>query len=338
MSLAQLQKSILASLKSQSGDFGLYFREITAESNLPKAVSIGTVLGSQELAGFGVADTKDKAAFCASMELIERLIFHRSNFTESFQQLGVLFSRSVSFDQIVTKFKLDKNVFLSNKTTSGLAVHTNKNEAIESAIDELIERHVILKSMATRVSPMREPLLESRFLDYLLPKEVSSDFFICKGPVKRFVVIFRIQRQGKTCYGFGSNKNLLSAKKKAFFEATPRLRVLLEENSESVQGLSLGDNFKEHFSKDCHWTRSWLECSSALDIPSVDCHLNRSSIFIQNIELPTELKEFKNQIFVVKAMSPFMQPLFAGDWSQSKINKLAIGEDLALPPEMHLVC
>lgn len=337
MSLVSLQKSILDSLSSLSGDNKLYFRDITANAQLPKSVSIAAIIGGHELAGFGVAESKDKAAFCASMEVIERFIFHKSDFNEPFRQLGKYFSRNISFDQIADKFELDKNVFLTTKTTNGLAIHTNRKEATESAIDELIERHVILKAMASRTSPHRESLEGGKCFEFALPDGIEADFFIWQGPIDRFVVILRLESNGRTCYGFGASRSLIAAKRKAFFEASPRIGILLTENESSIQKLLLGENFKEHFSKLCPWTKSWLENSSETEIPGIDTHLNIDSVFVQKINLPTELQELKSKIFAVRAVSPYMQPLFAGNWDHGKINKLAVSNCFVLPPEMHLV-
>lgn len=321
MSLSQLQNSILETLKKASLNNALFFKSSFDTEFGYHKVSLATRINGYDYVGFGAAKTKDQAALCATMELCERLVFNLADFeTGSLKQQKLFLKKSLSrtdFENLNSCFNL------YYKTTSGLAIHTDRTAAIENAADELIERHVILKSMALQIPPLKDQSSE------------YCELYFWQGPIDRYIYLARKKVESKVIFGFGSSTDQNLAKEKSIREISQKLDVLNSHTLDSVKELSLPENAIFHFTKKS-WTESWLNRESSVAAACVDTHLKKECLWVQAVGLPSILSQFSSDLFAVKVISQEMQPFFVGEWDLAKINSVAI-KSKNFPPEMHMV-
>lgn len=274
----------------------------------------------QMFVAHGQGKSKDEAAFKCLMEAIERFVVNESR-VDSYSQYGSLIKWSLDSKELEVRFSNAKNWI--GTSTNGVAVHTSKSKAKESAINELIERHTVLKALSQKISP-----LELGAGDELLK------FYAWGGLLDRFIVMAKGSLNGHKVYGFGCNTSLGTAKEKAHSEISPRLSILQRSSSADLKVMSTNRNFLFHWYENSSEADSLIE-NAQQNMPEIDIEIRKNDIWIGSYTLSQELSELG--IHVIKAVSPKMQNLFAGEWSVDKLNPMAISLDTELPDELHMI-
>ena len=315
-----MQKSLL--IKEIAAFFRDHGRVSFKESQGCDFVMCSLAFKSEEqiFTAHGQEKNRDEAAFKCVMEAVERFVVN-AGLINKYSKYGALLGNSVSLQELESLFPYSKNWIGSS--TNGVAAHTSHSQAKEAAINELIERHVVLKSLSQRIYPLE---LES--------SEASLKFYGWKGPLGRFVVVARGILKGRCVYGLGCHKKLEEAKTKALAEVSPRLSLLQKSKSADLKVMSMSKNFLFHWYDDSTETDNFFN-DSAINMPNVDTHIKRSDIWTGNYTLNKELSGLG--LSVVKAVSPRMQNLFFGEWSPDKLNPVAIPLSTKLPQELHMI-
>lgn len=290
-----------------------------------EAISISYKSKENEIQSFGQGATKDEAVFKAVMELLERLSFleHKSSLFFQEKMLGRTEKTKAELDAM---YPGAENWLLN--TSSGFAIHTDKKLAMESAVNEMVERHVILKALIKKIPPKKEaaePL-----------KGIEAAFYSWKGPVGRFVSLYKAVKGQKNIYGFGAAKSLQESKEKAFLEAVPRLGLLLKENIKDTMVLSTNENFLYHFYENSKETEAFFDEASEDKMPELGTSTPKADVWFSEVEVPLS-EVLKKNFYAVRAVSPVMQAHFSGKWEKKFMNPLAIGIYEAFPEDLHIV-
>ncbi len=140
---------ILNYLKAKAGDQKI---RITSKNVfLGKIlVTVSMTCNGEKIDASGCAHTKDEAALKATMELFERFIF----LSQKINHYSLLNDRSAKAS--LQSIFCDQQQSLPNiieSTSSGVAAHTSYFNAVVSAANEVIERHVVLKALALNIQP-----------------------------------------------------------------------------------------------------------------------------------------------------------------------------------------
>ena len=102
--------------------------------------------------GFGRGHSKDEAIFIGFMEVIERIILETSQ-GWTYSKKSLLSHPTKDKTELLSMFPESKS-WIGN-SSNGVAIHSNKEAARENALNELIERHVVLKSLLLRIHPIK---------------------------------------------------------------------------------------------------------------------------------------------------------------------------------------
>lgn len=294
--------------------------------DLPYCVTISATIQGSEINTWGVDESLDTASTKAVMELYERFVFLNVKRPKSYTRLGI-FGTTVD---ISTYFEQGQN-FIST-TSSGYAAHITKNCAVNSAINELIERHVLLKAELLGIPPKQIDNNSSRYgsIDGL-----SADSYLWSGPLGRSIVATRFKVNSLTFFGFGCSEKIELAVEKSFLEAIPRLYYFLNKNVKNIEDLRnenvhLYANLKPEASNMGKLLRLAIT-ENGSKAPAVDTKLRNSDFYVALVE---------NEPFpVVRAISKLLQPHFLGEWSKEKINPKAFNHCLpqSMPEGYHAI-
>ncbi len=294
--------------------------------DVPYCVAISATVLGLEINTWGVDESLDTASTKAVMELYERFIFLNSKKSNTLTQLG-FFGKTVDAG---TFFEQGQD--LISTTSSGYAAHISKKYAVDAAINELIERHVLLKAELLGIPPKRIAMSSNRFkcID-----ELKVDSFYWRGPLGRSIVTTRFTIKGLTFYGFGCCKRIESALEKSLLEVVPRLYYILNKNIDRIEDLP---NENLHFYANLKSEESNMGKLLKLAIlgsdskaPEVDTVLRKSDFFISLVA--------EKPFPVVRAVSELVQPHFLGEWSIDKINLKAFNYCLPhnFPEGLHVL-
>ena len=226
------------------------------------------------------------------------------------------------------------------KTSSGIAIHTSLSKAKESALNELIERHVVLKAHALNIKPCE--IDASKILNrFKIPDFVKLKFFYWYGPFKKKIVVLQIGVKEGAYYSFGCDKKLDKALEKAFLEGTGMMiHAYFDKNKnrgkQKSEFVTLDRIQQYHrYEKDIKTTNLFIECP--IKVPCIDIDLNYRDIYYNILDKPNFINE-KLPFYAVKCVSPLMQQLFIDYWKKENINPMAIDiSDENLPKELHIV-
>lgn len=267
-----------------------------------------------EVCGWGSSKDKGEAILKALMELTERL--------EVSNYLPLRFkSKDQHEDQyyktIERDLQLPQWISLS---TSGCAIHFDRKEAHNGALNELLERHIILTAIARDQKPylLKEiPFLNTKIEVWVLETKSLK------------VVINRIPSTNSEGHHFhiGTGKTVNTAIDKAILESTPLLSTLLEETKTGTKytnqsGSNIGKNEPISSIQNFYLNNK---------IDSITDFFNKQSVQMSheiNLELPFYFHEYENRISpdltCVRYVSPMTQPLFFGKWDISTLNPRVI--------------
>ncbi len=329
---------ILKGIKKAADDGRVTFQEYPTQTknyNLPYCIQVTIQHQGRKLSTWGAGHNKDEAALKAIMEMVERLTFLDS-WSVSFRSLS-WFSKYESYHSIQKRYIGSLNWLFS--TTSGLAVHTSKRNAIKNAVNELIERHVILKSLAHKISPAKIDM-NALELPFSFPQSLDVDAFHWKGPLGRHVVMIRMQLATGALYGFGCELNRDLALNKAIFESSGMMVAAslgIKKDSKTLsQHLVDQETIRQFHLQNNETTMSRLLTDHAPTPPEVDTHITKRDVFFSERNLPAFFDSSLN-LKIVRAVSPLTQPLFFDHWRPQVINPVAMGEDTSLPEDLHVV-
>lgn len=316
MNLKSKMSNILSYLESYSQNH-LNMKNLTSENSEVFCFAVSGKFGDNELSGFGQSYNKDKSFLIAVMELLERFIVNQ-----------------FSVEGKIKKGLFKKSEFKYYKVTStnGVAVHFSRKEAISNALDELIERHIVLKALAENISPLKLIGLTESFEKQT---KYPLDFYTWLGPYKRNVVVARARHKGHTIYGFGCNKNLNKSLGKSFLELYPRLSLFEDFADTKRSFINNNEHTLFHWEGSTDWTNNFFEKSKNIIVPpKIDVGINKSELIADDFILCNNLKKIGVSAVVLRCAK--FQQLFSGSWSNSKINMRAIST-ANLPPEVHMI-
>lgn len=326
-----MQKSMIAGalatfLKKQS--CSVVLKEVNKAGPL-FSTAVALKFSDHYISSFGQGISKGEAVFKALMEATERYVLMTSSVPE-FSNFGSILSRKRTHDDLTNLFPLAKN-WIGN-SSNGVSAHTSLREAKMSAIDELIERHVVLKAHFLNISP---GVVESSLIakEFSLPS-ISLRFYAWRGPLNRFVVLASGTQGSRRVFGIGCHSSLEKAKSKAFLEISPRLALLEKDLEADLKVMALNKNFLFHWYEKSEEITTLLDSANSF-VPVIDGELRKSDFWTGDFDLPPELR--KIGISVVKAVSPKIQQLFTGLWEKEKINPEALQVEGSLPNEYHLI-
>lgn len=294
---------------------------------LPFMFSVSVYHRGGWVSGYGQARERDKAIFIAFMEVLERILLsHSPELVYSKRKGFYKIKKEVS--ELLKSFSHSLNWI--GKSSNGFAIHVNKHSARQNALNELIERHVILKALASHIAPGKvdPPHMETPY-----QTSMTHNFYAWRGPLGRYVALMRCERGTQRLYGFGCGSTLEEAKQKAFLEASPRI-VSLYESLPSLVIIPNKNSF-HHWHKETPWTEDFFK-KATNQIPSVDSEISYRDFWFGEPKVKNEVLT-KLNLYVVKAVCPKIQILFSGHWDLKYINPEAIDMAHGFPPDMHMI-
>lgn len=324
MNKSQVVSSILDYFSSLSPK-GVVLEDMRYDKGIDAYAFSATVeIDGTAYSGYGQAQCKDKASFIAIIELSERYIV--DNF-----QVGKSFSKGSFLSRVFSKGQ--KNFSSKLESSNGVAIHEKRSKAMNGAIEELIERHVILKALCENISPLS---LRQKVASFL-PRDIEIDSFAWEGPLSKKVVITRCMKNDRHVYGFGCSNSVEDSLQKSYLEVLPRALLLSKFSSSESPLIVPNKNVLFHWYEKSAWTDSFFEQAKKVEqMPVIDDELVSSDFWLGEIDLKGSVFG-KAGLKAYVASSQKVQPLFSGKWDLSKINTDAISVPTSLPPDMHMI-
>lgn len=323
-------------LKNMSDNGELYWYEYeNANKNLslPYSFSTSILLNNKLVESWGSDFNKDLAIKKSVMELFERIVYEHHTPTKFYRHKN-LFSFLFNQDIWNIKKQFNYNGWLHCNTTSGVAIHTSKKEATNNAISELIERHVIIKSFALKVTPKK--LNQIHLLNnYSIPNDINLDLYHWKGPLKHNVVMSKINKGEHNLFAFGCSNNLDKAIKKSFLEASSMIMYFENIKNPIYSGIKkTTNNYYEH--NPSHGVFDYLD-SKFID-NCIDTDLEEKDFYLCEYDVDLVTKT-KSNLYCIRAISPKLQGLFKDSWHSKYINHktIKLNKD-ELPKYPHFYC
>lgn len=286
----------------------------------------------QVCVGMGCSTNPDEASFVSVMELVERLTFvsHLKDKTEDWKFESAGNPSTVSSNELAQLYP-SAHHWLGG-SSNGLAIYTNASEATERAQSELIERHVILKALALNVSPrvVNMPTAK-RNADEIL--DVTP--YTWRGPNDHYVAILRGIKGQHRFYSYGAGKSEKLALEKAAREMDLKLSIVRADFPDHLKFIFGSAHSQFHWSGSTPETDHFFEKAQSTSTPGIDTALGVNDLWVTRLALPDWFST-KLPLYAAKAVSPNMQQLFWGPWTDEIINPLALGKP-TLPNELHCV-
>ncbi len=316
---------VISAIKEKYGDISYYFfPHKNSDYNCPYTTQVMINILGENLKCWGSGDTQDEASFKAIMELLERICF-LNYWPLNFKESRLLFTKEKSVAQISKEYPRAQNWI--GKTTSGWSIHSSPKKALQSSISELIERHTLLSAMTKEISSHRlslDEVKEKYWSDfkYQTYKESSVDFFVIKGALNHYVTTCRLSTPQGPYFGFGSSPNLSLSIKKSFYEIAPKIPYTYKQKDQR----SIHEHSEFYFleNSDC----------KLQELAPIGETIKKEHFFTSVTEL-TDLGHLFNGlkgIYIAQVISPVLQPMFKGNWSEGLVNPLAFeGSDLKFP-------
>lgn len=265
----------------------------------------------------GCGDDYEDAIFLATMELYERLIFalySPLDFT--------LDEKTFSLKDIYDKYQLPKKIWF-NHTTTGCAVHTNLDQAKLNAKKELIERHVILKAMATSIAPYH--IIDCDTKSFEAKYNLTCEVFCWQGPEDYYVTVAKgTSKESRGCiYGFSSEMDLAASIDDSLRELSYKAPAFLSPESTSELHHNIQAVHSYHQSQKHESIENYFKHSSQ-KINKVDQNLNlHENLYYHQFIIPKKLNPYR-ELKMIKAVCPLLQSLFFAPWDEFQLNPLAI--------------
>jgi len=330
----------ISKLKEVADDNKVHMQDYSVQSGdykLPYCVKFSVTIDKSEYLSWGNGKTKDEATLKSFAELIERLFYSLSS-PLTYKQLKVFGKSNLTISELKNNYPEAENWI--GATTSGLAIHSCSKKARTAAIYELIERHVILKAQALKISPYK--VANPTFLnDFKLPNGVNLNFYLWEGPLNTYVSVCHIQDgHGQTMYSFGTGQTEYQACEKAFYESSGMIASSVHNKGKLK--CSAVEPTDMDIIRDYHLTNTDTDFLNLLrnpsnSIPLIDNHIKKSDFYYGERPCPSILGDV-TPLIAIQAICPFLQPLFYGPWSSSNTNPAAISiSEHDYPKDYHVV-
>jgi len=299
---------------------------------LPTAVRFDAELNGEKFYSWGVDKDTNLAYFKALIELIERVTL-TNNCSIQFKERG-LFKQSTSLKQISDTFRISTN-FLHPANSNGVACHLSVHRARESALNELVERHVILSALILKIPPMRF----NGSLSLKLP--ASYDLRAYFWQVQSFFISVSIVRLPKKGFliGYACSRNLSKSVEKATEEVVSN--VIYNEDNKLIPDEEISiipgniQSFLNYwkFSGDdraIKFLESGVNKNEWNRIPKI------SNVYYSSLIIPSAIKNYSKNLVCIRAISPEAQQLFFDHWNIKYINP-NIFKQYDLPDYPHII-
>ena len=315
-------------LKESAFDKNLYFFQYDRDNN-NQPFSVHLKLRYDEhrtYDAWGNGLTKDEAYGKALMELIERYTFASITPLNYKKLFGINFKKTELKD-ISTKHNIPLPC-LHPTNTNGVAIHTSKKQALNSALMELIERHTILYSLVKKISPHGKQTKK-------LSNNQVCQFYYWSSPMNTFVVVGVIQRENGWYFSSGCDFNLDAAIHKSILEINSFL--CLKEEASNIKDYRIKVNDIDSFNRYHRYSGDrriidFLEEESKEVIPKLD----KKAFYYCDIPQPAIFKGLP-KFYCVRVINPFVQQLFFDNWNHSYLNPLIFDQDTLLPEYPHII-
>jgi hypothetical protein len=309
----RLSLELIEFIKKLTDNHKIFFKN-TAPSKVddPFITALTVKVSNQKIHSWGVDFNQSLANLKAIMELLERLSLNK-NISEIYKKI-VFFSPKKKLKTLIEEFPSSSNWI--PETSSGFAVHTKLELAKLGALSELIERHVILKSLAEGIKPKKVTL------GNIYPQ---VEFFAWLGPLKRYVVMSRYKLETGYMYGYGCSLTLDGAIQKAYLEIYPN--IMWASYKPNLRLVEFGDISK---SKKYHMLEGFepeILKGTSYVIPLVDQNLRKKDFYFCQVDLLLPLN-LNKKLYGVRVISPLVQRLFTGEWSDKELNTAVISKNL----------
>lgn len=336
----ELVEKTISKLKEIADDNKVHMQDYLSQADdykLPYCVKFNIIIDEVEYLSWGNGRTRDEATLKSFAELIERLFYSLST-SSTYKQFKLFGKNNLKENELKDIYPEAKNWL--GVTTSGLAIHSSLKNARTAAINELIERHIILKAQALKISPYK--VVNPTFLsDFKLPTGVNLNFYLWKGPLNTYVSVCHIQDSyNQTMYSFGASQTEYQACEKAFYESSGMIvssvqnKGKLKSSEEKSTDMDTVRNY--HLTNiDTDFLNLLKNPSSS--IPSVDNSIKKGDFYYAELPCPNILGDI-TPLIAIQAVCPFLQPLFYGPWTSDIINPLAISiSEHEYPKDYHVV-
>lgn len=302
-------KGLIAHLKTFLVDEKLEMFEypsIDPRYVLPHSIMLkGKLKANEEIYdSWGIAETKELALLKAVVEFIERINIPRSDLKYKKLKFGF---KKYSEAQLQNQYPQCSNWNFNN--SNGVALHTSLRAAKENALNEVIERHVILKAQIDKIAPFTYNFEPSSINEqYFCNLEIKGHLW--KAPLGRYVVALLIESEGKYLYTCACEKTQKEAEKKAFYEMSPNIVYFNSPNKTEIRGF---DNpiFLDNSPK----------------TPVVASEVKKSDVFFSELNLIAN----NNMLKGVKVVCPKMIALPMKNLTDECVNNFAVDTKIISP-------
>ena len=297
---------------------------------LPYCYYVKTQLHGRIIEAWGTDLKKDLAVTKAVMELLERIFFSLAA-PLSYKQLSIFgIKKEVSYRTLIPNFQHPTSIL--GNTSSGIAIHQSNKKATINALNELIERHVILKAFNSHIIPRKTQKFYLPQSEQLrVHHKINISFFFWRGPLRRYISVLRIghgEFPGHF-YAFGCGEKLQIACQKAYFEGTGMILSLLGKKQ---YRLSVSNPLHKiqntNLVNQSYYLDNFFSDDETTYTNNVDIHLKYSDFYTASI---TNILGISSKFHCMKVISPQMQPLFIDKWKDAHINYHAM---TAINPEI----
>lgn len=293
-----------------------YFYNKTEYSELYPSVYLKIDYNGRSHEAWGVSrGDKDLAFFKALIELIERI-----SISETCGYLfkeNRLFGETVPLNRISHKFSVGTHL-LNPSNSNGAAVHLTKTKAIESGLNELIERHTILSALYLGIPPLP---YSGKVISPEILKKYKIQFYYWNSNNRFVVVAVHILDNGGLQFSHACSKKLDSAVLKSYEELTPNIisqydDPVVVKDYAIREGSIKSFNFYWKFSGD----RRVLDFfNSKNDGVSSQIPVLKT-IYFTEIKISEVFQGIGYPLKCVKVISPQAQQLFFDNWNEKYIH------------------
>lgn len=264
------------------------------------------------------------------MELVERSAVR--NTCPLYFKKDSLFSQEKSFGEISSFYKIPESLLISD-SSNGCGIGTNSKMAKRSAVNELIERHTILKCLMDELAPQETSY---NIQPYRLPPKFNIKFYFWTFGKSYISIAMMIHPVKGFYFGTACAHTLKESLHKAFLELVPSFiySYSIETEKEDFQ---IVKNDVSSFGR--YWRFSGDERLVNF-FQSKKNHNKKieplKEIFVGKLNIPEDINHSFGGLHSYRAISPNAQQLFFDNWSDCYINKRAI-HLVAFPDFPHFI-
>jgi hypothetical protein len=249
-----------------------------------KTIHLKAIKDGHEFDAWGSSNNEVIAIAVALMELIERVhIYEKPDYWKNLRT-----GERINHNKMVGLYPV-LNQFM--RTSSGLSSQLNEKKCIQGSIKEIIERHVITKSL----------LCDLGFSMH------SKDTFFAHGPLGYIVAVKRYKIQNKG-YIFGSGAGLSLNEAIHCAEKELSGQIVWSQNTENVNYFLNQNNINGPSLVQSSNLKDFSDFKISTNV-SIDKELSLNDFWFGKIKI---ISSFNNipSLKITRAFSPKIQPLF----------------------------